>query len=306
MENQEQPRKEPVDFRTKQGSVYPEDYAPPRRSNGGTSKGYLSVLMVLLIVISGGLSYFITQTFAPSIQTVDVIAGQVNQHEQTLNNDESGLVKRLENVIASLGNYAKKTDLASYITSGQLSSYITSSQASTIMEGLIASAIAGLESDIEAAQTAIAELEELVASGGSETPVSGEIKSGIKYIFPSMPFTLAGNHIDGQGQFRLEITNDTNAIANDVQVAVYFTSSVSVAYTATPVITSSVVVGETPILWQYNSNYLGSNVILFANGLGLTLAPGETKTLLLTLDVEGDLPAGVTSVNYTPSTFLFD
>ena len=172
MEDNNQPRKEPRTFQeqpSNQGNLYPQEVIRARPQATGSKNGYFSVMLIMVMVINLVASYFIVTKFAPSITTVDVIAGQVNAQEELLNAKDSGLVARLENVINSLGNYAKKTDLTSYALNSTLSSYALASTVSGFMnqaqvEALIETARLSLQSDVLAAETAITELEALVAA----------------------------------------------------------------------------------------------------------------------------------------------
>lgn len=171
MEDNNQPRKEPKAFLeqpSSQGNLYPQEVVRARPQPTGSKNGYFSIMLIMVMILNLVASYFMVSKFAPSITTVDVIAGQVNAQEALLNTKDTGLVARLENVINSLGSYAKKTDLSGYALNSTVSGFITESHVAELIE----TAYITMQTDVTAATAAIAELEALVAEMDATTPVA--------------------------------------------------------------------------------------------------------------------------------------
>ena len=185
MEDNNQPRKEPKVFPeqpSSQGNLYPPEIIRSR-PHATNKNSYFSVMLIMVMVINLVASYFIVTKFAPSITTVDVIAGQVNTQEALLNTEDTGLVARLENVINSLGSYAKKTDLSAFALNSTVSGFITESRVAELIE----TAYSTIQSDLAAATATITELESLVAAMDDLEPVAQG------YDVSVLPTVIGGN-----------------------------------------------------------------------------------------------------------------
>jgi hypothetical protein len=189
-EETNEPRKAPKTFAeqpTSQGNLYPQEVIRTKPQQSSGKNGYFSIMLILVLILNLGASYFMVTKFAPSITTVDVIAGQVNLNTEAINAESVGLNARLDNVINSMGLYAKKTDLSGYALNSTLSTYALASTVTGFMnqaqvEALIETARLSLQSDVLAAETAITELEALVAAIDLTPITQGYDVSVIPYV----------------------------------------------------------------------------------------------------------------------------
>jgi hypothetical protein len=283
MENRSEPRKEPVDMQSEgHANLYPSD--TPRQLNqsrstqGGVSKNYLAIITVMLLLLNAGASYFITTSFAPSITSVDVIAGMVNQHEATINAENTGLSARLENVINSLGNYAKKAELSAYALNSQLSGLISAEE----LNVKIAELKSLLETDIKAAEDAIKSLEDIVSQiqAGNTGDTTDGLDASIQVQFGQYVVLPHGSTSEVLVPLRLIIENTTSANLKDIRLTVYFETNSYVVLldwaTGYPVLSG----GTTSWVVPY------SNVFAFQNGWGLNVNANSTVTINLMLGIK--------------------
>ena len=283
MENKSEPRKEPVVIQTEgHASLYPSD--PPRQSNynhspqGGVSRSYLAIITVMLLLLNAGASYFITAKFAPSIASVDVITGMVNQHEETLNKASTGLLDRLENVINSLGNYAKKSDLSAYALNSQLSGMASVEE----LNAKIIELKTLLETDIKAAEDAIKSLEDIVdqIQAGDTGGTTDGLDASIQVQFGQYVVLPHASTSEVLIPLRLILENTTSTNLKDVRLTVYFEASsyvVSLDWAAGYPVLSG---GTTSWVVPY------SNVFAFQNGWGLNVNANSTVTINLILGIK--------------------
>lgn len=284
MTNERQPRKEPIPIEeeSSHSPLYPQDKPrveryPQSPSNGG--KNSIAIIAVILLLIQGGIGLFLYKTFSPTTTTMDVVIGQVNQLQESIDNTTDGLKVRLENLINSIGNYAKKTDLSAYALNSQLAGLVTLEELNTKLDELKVL----LQTDIDAAMDAISELEDIIDGIGTDTNSPSTIDADIQVQFGEYIVIPHGSTSEISVPLRIILHNNTAENLKDVRLTVYFESS---SYLSSVLDWTSGYPTLNGGVTTWVQTY--PNIFAFQNGWGLNLSANADVTINLVLTIKLD------------------
>lgn len=196
----------------------------------------------------------------------------------TLENNQSTSVKQADLNTIKTDIATLKTQIAG-ITTGVSQAQVTSS---------INTALASVLSRLTAIEADITALKVPPATTTPPATVTGNVEATIQHFYP-FPFNAVAGATSST-TYRVTVTNGTNVVKSDVQLQAVFIGSAAFGVTANPTFAgASIIGGAAPVAWMYSNQFLVSNnALLFGNGLGLTLAAGESKTFDFVLTVKSD------------------
>ena len=235
--------------------------------------------IMAMVVMTFALAGCDTGTPTTTVVTTAQLQTQLTALEAkliTLENNQSTSVKQADLNTIKTDIATLKTQIAG-ITTGVTQAQVTSSISSALSSVL--SRLTDIEADITA----------LKVPPATTTPaVTGNVTATIQHFYP-FPFNVVAGATSST-TYRVTVTNGTNVTKADLQLQAIFIGSAPFAMTANPTFAgASIIGGAIPVAWMYSGQFLASNnALLFGNGLGLTLAAGETKTYDFVLTVKSD------------------
>ena len=289
-------KKPPIDLRElerekveerKPGSL---SYVPGENEGRPVDSGKSSLRQIFIsALIAVALAAFMMVSYAPSKGNLIALNANVKEvagRIESLSGKIDGTTGRLETVIGTMGEYAKKTDLA------PLSAQIDSRFAE--LKSSYEDKVASYEERIAELEARIVELEE---EKEEVTAATSEIDAVIETQFFDYIYLSGANTETVESiLLRLKLTNNSNVKVEDIRLTIAFTPE---GYTSVDWADGYPQLAGGPTTWTSPYGY----GMVFVNGWGMSLKANESKSFPLTLSMK--VKTALTSgMRWTPEVYV--